>query len=303
MKFTSVLNYLMVLFLLVSCGNSYKQQAVKLEKYAFDLQAHRGGASMYPENSMEAFQQAIDLNVNTLELDVVISKDSMVVVSHEPAMRPGLCKTPDGKAVESIEDYNLYEMTYDEIKAFDCGSIPSEEFKDRKNLKTYKPLLSEVIQLTTENFRKKGTRVSLNIELKSSPETDNIYHPEPEEFVRLVLLSIKDELIPFSKITLQSFDERIIRELTQKYPMFETAYLVHEGNVFDNITKLKSVPKVYSPHYKLLDSLQVKQAHDMGMRVIPWTVNDFNAMKMLLEMGVDGLITDYPNLAKPLNKN
>jgi len=292
----------MLLFILASCGNSSKQQKMNLEKYAFDLQAHRGGAGIYPENSIEAFQQAIEMNVTTLELDVVVSKDSMVVVSHEPVMRPGLCKTPEGRSIESAEEYNLYEMTYDEIKAFDCGSTPSEKFPDRKNLKTYKPLLSEVIQLTTSNFRERGTRVSLNIELKSSPETDNIYHPEPEEFVRLVLLTIKNELIPVYKITLQSFDERIIRELSEKYPMFQTAYLVEEGNVFDNITKLKSVPKIYSPQYELLDSLQVKQAHDMGMKVIPWTVNDFKAMQALLEMGVDGLITDYPNLAKAIHK-
>ena len=287
---------------MAACGNSSKQKTVNIEKYAFDLQAHRGGASIYPENSIEAFQQAIELNVTTLELDVVVSKDSLVVVSHEPFMRPGLCKTPTGEAVASEEAYNLYEMTYAEIKAFDCGSLPSENFPNRKNLRTYKPLLSEVIQLTTSNFRERGTRVSLNIELKSSPETDNIYHPEPEEFVRLVLLTIKNELIPIYKITLQSFDERIIRELTEKYPMFQTAYLVEDGNVFDNISKLKSVPKIYSPQYKLLDSLQVKQAHDMGMKVIPWTVNDFNEMKSLLEMGVDGLITDYPNLAKALQK-
>ena len=302
MKLSSVLNGLIILLLLVSCGNSSKQQAVKVEKYAFDLQAHRGGASMYPENSIEAFQHAIELNVTTLELDVVVSKDSMVVVSHEPVMRQGLCKTPDGNAIESIEDYNLYEMTYEEIKAFDCGSLSSDKFPNRKNLKTYKPLLSEVIQLTTENFRERGNRVSLNIELKSSPETDNIYHPEPEEFVRLVLSTIKNELIPIYKVTLQSFDERIIRELTEKYPMFQTAYLVEEGNVFDNITKLKSVPKIYSPHYALLDSLEVKRAQEMGMKVIPWTVNDFKDMKMLLEMGVDGLITDYPNLAKAIHK-
>jgi glycerophosphoryl diester phosphodiesterase len=292
----------MLLFILTSCGNSSKQQKVNLEKYAFDLQAHRGGASIYPENSMEAFQQAIELEVTTLELDVVVSKDSMVVVSHEPVMRPGLCKTPQGDAIESKTEFNLYEMTYDEIKAFDCGSLPSERFPDRKNLKTYKPLLSEVIQMTTSNLRARGTRVSLNIELKSSPETDNIYHPEPEEFVRLVLSTIKNELIPIYKITLQSFDERIIREINEKYPMFQTAYLVEEGNVFDNITSLNSVPKIYSPYYKLLDSLQVKQAHDMGMKVIPWTVNEFKDMQMLLDMGVDGIITDYPNIAKALHK-
>ena len=292
----------MVVVLLASCGNSRKQKTVKVEKYAFDLQAHRGGASIYPENSIQAFQQAIEMDVTTLELDVVVSKDSMIVVSHEPFMRPGLCKTPEGEPVESAEEYNLYEMTYAEIKTFDCGSLPSEEFPKRKNLETYKPLLSEVIQLTTSNFRERGTRVSLNIELKSSPETDNIYHPEPEEFVRLVLLTIKNELIPVYKITLQSFDERIIREVNEKYPMFQTAYLVNEGNVFDNITKIKSVPKIYSPYYELLDSLQVKQAHDMGMKVIPWTVNEFKDMKALLEMGVDGLITDYPNLAKAIQE-
>ncbi len=275
---------------------------MNIDRYAFDLQAHRGGAAILPENSLEAFQKAIDFRVTTLELDVVISKDSLVVVSHEAYMRPGMCKTPAGELIQDKEEFNLFKMNYSEIKSFDCGSLGNPKFPDQNKLTTYKPLLSEVIQLTTENFRKKGKRVSLNIEIKSSPETDDIYHPKPEEFVRLVTSTIRNASIPLSKITIQSFDQRILREMAKKHPRIKTAFLVEEGNLHDNITDLQIIPSVYSPYYKLLDSVQVKQAHDMGLKVIPWTVNQLSDMQNLLEMGVDGLITDYPNIAKPLHK-
>jgi glycerophosphoryl diester phosphodiesterase len=301
MKAKQIINSLLVCCLLVSCAKSSKPKSVQLKKYTFDLQAHRGGAALYPENSMEAFKNATSLDVNTLELDVVVTKDSMVVVSHEAYMRPGICKTPNGEVVQAKEEYNIFNMTYEEVKAFDCGSLGNPKFPNQKKVSTYKPLLSEVIQFTTQHLREKGTRPSLNIEIKSLPETDSIYHPEPEEFVRLVMTVISKELIPTSKITIQSFDKRVVREVVEKYPMFQTAYLVEDGKVQDNITDLKSVPSIYSPDYKLLDSIQIKQAHDMGMKVIPWTVNEFTEMQRLLEMGVDGIITDYPNLAKAIH--
>lgn len=303
MKLKRVFCNFILCVVLWSCSNSTKQKSMNVTRYAFDLQAHRGGAAILPENSLEAFQKAIDFEVNTLELDVVISKDSLVVVSHEAYMRPGMCKTPAGEPIRNKEEFNLFKMNYSEIKSFDCGSLGNPKFPDQNKLKTYKPLLAEVLQLTTENFRKKRKRVSLNIEIKSSPQTDGIYHPKPEEFVRLVTSTIKNASIPLSKITIQSFDKRIIKEMALKHPRIKTAFLVAEGNIHENIADLRIVPAVYSPYFKLLDSVQVKQAHDMGLKVVPWTVNDLSDMQNLLEMGVDGIITDYPNLAKPLHKN
>lgn len=273
-----------------------------LKKYQFDLQGHRGARGILPENSLEAFQKAIDINVNTLELDVVVSRDSLVVVSHDPFMNPQICLDTVGQKISNKSDYNLYKMTYEEIKTFDCGSLGHPDFKNQKQLKTYKPLLSDVLKMTIQNIREKDQSVALNIELKSSPKTDGIYHPKPEVFVDLVMNTIKKESMPLNKINIQSFDKRIVRYVIDNYPQISTAYLVEDGSFYENLQELGKTPHIYSPLYKNLDSLDIKNAHKKGVAVIPWTVNNMDYMLKLLEMGVDGIITDYPNLAKQYHK-
>jgi len=269
-----------------------------VKRYNFDLQGHRGARGILPENSIEGFKAAIDYGVNTIELDVVVSKDSLVVVSHEAYMNPKICTDSKGNQIKDKSAFNLYEMTYEQIKAFDCGSLKHPDFSEQEPKSTSKPLLSEVIKLSSENFKQKGEWVSLNIELKSSPDTDNIYHPKPEVFVDLVVRTIKNESIPLSIINLQSFDERILRYIIDKYPGINVAYLVEDGNFYNNLQKLGKSPQIYSPHYSLVDSLMIKQAHKSGIKIIPWTVNDMKKMQELLELGVDGIITDYPNNAR-----
>ncbi len=274
-----------------------------LKKYTFDLQGHRGARGILPENSLQAFQKAIDLGVNTLELDVVVSKDSLIVVSHDPYMNPKICSTPQGQQISDKSEFNLYKMTYDEIKSFDCGSQQHPDFPKQKTMSTFKPLLTEVIQMTTDNLREKGRRVSLNIELKSSPDTDDVYHPGPDEFVELVMKTLKSQMIPLNKINIQSFDKRIIQYVIDHYPRISTAYLVEEGDFYENLEDLGRTPQIYSPIYTIVDSLDIKRAHDSGVKVIPWTVNKISDMQELLELGVDGIITDYPNRAKALHKS
>lgn len=289
--------FIVALVLITACKeNTTKEMTEK--RYNFDLQGHRGARGILPENTMEGFQAAIDFGVNTLELDVVVSKDSMVVVSHEAYMNPKICKDPQGNRIKAKSAFNLYEMTYKEIKAFDCGSLKHPDFPEQEPRSTYKPLLSEVIKLTAENSKEKGKRLNLNIELKSGPETDNIYHPEPEVFVDLVVNTLRNALIPLNRISLQSFDERILRIILDKYPSISVAYLVEDGDFNKNLQKLGKTPQIYSPHYSVVDSLMIKQAHKKDIKVIPWTVNDMNKMQALLEIGVDGIITDYPHKAK-----
>ena len=301
-----MINYKTIFVIVVSViftackDNSSNQMNVK--RYDFDLQGHRGARGILPENSLKGFQKAIDLGVSTLELDVVISKDSLVVVSHEAYMNPKICLDPKGNKITDKSDFNLFEMTYDEIKAFDCGSLKHPDFPDQKPQPTFKPLLSEVINLTSQNLIQRGKLVGLNIELKSNQETDGIYHPKPEDFVDLVMNTIKNGLISIDKITIQSFDERVLRYCIENYPMIEVAYLVEDDNLNDNLKKLGKTPQIYSPMYTLVDSLTVNQARKAGIKVIPWTVNEVKDMHNLLELGVDGLITDYPNKAKTFIK-
>ena len=151
-----------------------------------DIQGHRGCRGLYPENSLPAFSKAIALGVHTLELDVVISKDHKVVVSHEPYMNHEIALDVYGNAISQDNElnHNLYQMSYDNIKRYDCGSKVHPRFPEQKKLNVYKPLLEEVIDLADELTNK---TIRYNIEIKSLPEYDGIYSPPVEEFVQLVI--------------------------------------------------------------------------------------------------------------------
>lgn len=265
----------------------------------FDIQGHRGCRGLLPENSLEAMKKAIDLGVTTLEMDVVMSKDKQVLLSHEPFLSHEICldKSQNEITEASEHSYNLYQMNYEEIKACDCGSKIHPRFKDQLKLKTYKPLLSEVIEFT-ENYIEKnypGRKIYYNIETKSDPKGDRIYHPEPKEFVDLLVTILKKKSIA-DRIYIQSFDVRTLQYLHQKYPEFKTVLLVENKlSIKENLKQLGFKPNVYSPEFILLDENKVKFLHKKGIKVIPWTVNNTDDMKKIISYGVDGLISDYPN--------
>ena len=143
-----------------------------------DWQGHRGCRGLMPENSLPAFEKALELGVKTLELDVVINKDKEVIVSHDPWMSPQFCITPGGEKLEGIvEDLpRIYHLTYEEITAYDCGSSGNSNFPEQQKIKVYKPMLVEVFRMS-EKYCKDNRRneVYYNIEIKSNPEWDGIY--------------------------------------------------------------------------------------------------------------------------------
>lgn len=266
----------------------------------FDIQGHRGARGLMPENSIPAFLLALDSGVNTLELDLVITKDNQIVVSHEPWMSPSICLTPTGDTLlaKAEQKYNIYKMTYAEVQQWDCGSLGNKGFPEQKKLKVSKPLLKEVI-VAAENHIKSFTRyeVDYNLEIKSSPEGDTKFHPKPEVFSDLVF-QLLDEYLPLDRIVIQSFDFRVLRYWHEKYPEIRLAALVmNKKTVDENLTDLGFTPSIYSPHYQLLKREDVKNLHEKNIRVIPWTVNEEKDMLSLKGMDVDGFITDYPNRA------
>jgi len=274
-----------------------------LHAQLFDLQGHRGARGMYPENSIPAFIYAIDQGVTTLELDVVISSDGKVVVSHEPWMNPDICLAPDGSELgnEASERYNLYKMTYAEISRFDCGSKGNSRFSEQERVTTNKPLLGDVIA-TAERYMKGNTgfEFDYNIEIKSDERGDGVYHPSPEEFSELVYKVI-DEYLPWERVVIQSFDFRVLQYWNRTYPDVRLAALVENvRSIETNLGALGFVPAIYSPNYMLLTKKAIDELHERGVKVIPWTVNDTDKMLELKRWGVDGLITDYPNRAKEI---
>ena len=261
---------------------------------------HRGARGLFPENTLNSFVEAVKLGVDALELDVVISKDRQVVVSHEPWMNEEFCSKPDGIAVESNskEKYNLYKMDYAEIRKYDCGKHGNPNFPAQKAIPGYKPLLGEMIS-TIEAFTKinKLLPVSYTIEIKSEADEDGVFNPEPETFVELVWNELlKHDVL--DRCVLQSFDVRILQELHKKHSETTLAYLVENTDSLEvNLKRLGFIPPIYSPEYILIDERMIIDLKKLKTKLIPWTVNETAEMIRLINMGVDGIITDYPNRA------
>lgn len=264
-----------------------------------DIQGHRGCRGLLPENSVEAMIKAIDLGVTTLEMDVVISKDDKVLLSHEPFLSHEIALDLDGKAIDEKEEshYNLYQMEYSRIRQYDCGSKVHPRFLEQQKIKTYKPLLSEVIDTVERYVKAKYPEKKLyyNIETKTTVEGDGIFHPDPAAFVDLLVQVIAGKKIE-KRVYIQSFDVRTLQYLHKTHPKFKTVLLVENTlPIEENLKALGFKPDVYSPEFVLLDAGKVKFLHQKKMKVIPWTVNKKEDMKQVLSYGVDGIISDYPD--------
>jgi glycerophosphoryl diester phosphodiesterase len=268
-----------------------------------NIQGHRGARGLFPENTTTAFIEAIKLGVHALEMDVVISADNKVVVSHEPWMNADFCSLPNGEPVEkkSQSTYNLYKMPYDEIATYDCGKRGNAEFPFQKAMPERKPLLSEVID-ASENYIQKYNLPPVNytIEIKSDINDESIFQPEPKTFVDLVYQEIKQK-ISLERVCIQSFDVRILREMKKKDGEVTLAFLVENNDGLQiNMNRLGFIPQTYSPEYIHVTTELAKQVHKLNMQLVVWTVNELSDMKSLIALGVDGLISDYPNRALEL---
>ncbi|RXK83058.1 glycerophosphodiester phosphodiesterase family protein [Filimonas effusa] len=263
----------------------------------FDIQAHQGGCGLYPCNTVPAFINAVKLGVATLELDCVISKDRKVVVSHDQFMNFAI-RTPEGKDIitrDNQRGFNIYTMSYDSVRRYDAGSRPNPEFAQQKKMAAYKPLLSEVFD-SVENYvaAKKLSPVKYNIEIKSLAG-DNVFHPEPEVFTDLVVKEIENKHLS-DRVLIQSFDVRALQYLHRKYPELALSYLVgNAASVEDNIKRLGFVPDVYSPEFKLVTAETVQRIAALNSCLIPWTVDGDGDIQRIMGLGVDGIISNYPN--------
>ena len=298
MRFTVIMLAVLGLF---SCSEPNTQQDMTAEKaVTFDWQGHRGARGLLPENTIPAFLKALEYpQVKTLELDLAVSRDSLLVVSHEPWMSHHICSHPDGRPVGEQEEGSLliHQMPYAQVKQFDCGSRGNSRFPEQKAMPAHKPLLSEVVAAVNAYCTEKGReKPRYNIEIKSEPAYDGIKSPPPAEFARLVLAEINRLGIRESSC-IQSFDVRPLQALHQMDSTVYTALLIDSPNGVDaNLAELGYLPDAYSPYYQLVTANVVETVHARGMKLIPWTVNDTTSMKALIALGVDGIITDYPNL-------
>lgn len=270
----------------------------------FDLHGHRGARGLMPENTIPAFLEALNNGVTTLELDVVITKDGQVLVSHEPYMSHETCLTPAGETISMEEElkYNIYKMTYAETQQFECGLKPHPRFPEQERIHVTKPLLRNVIAATEDHIKSFTLyEVDYSIEIKSVKGEEGKFQPSVQEFSEKVF-DVIDQYLPWERVVIQSFDFRVLQYWHKKYPTVRLAALVENKKSSEaNLKALGFSPSVYSCDFTLLKSQRMVTAlKKKNIRVIPWTVNEPEDMKRLRAWGVDGIITDYPNRAVEL---
>src|SRR5579862_1573053 len=298
----------------------------------FDLEGHRGTRGLAPENTLPAFARALDIGVDTLELDTNVTSDGVVVISHNSSLNPDITRGPDGRWIAKAGP-PIYSMTLAELSRYDIGRIDpatkyAKQFPDQVAVDgTHMPRLSDLFAMV----RARDDRdVRFNIETKISPLAPG-ETPGPEEFTRRVIHEIRAGGMQ-RRSMLQSFDWRTLAIAQRTAPDIPTVYLTSQQKWGDNVcagpaagsptvdpsqcedspwtagVQLReegSVPRmvkaaggaIWSPFYQDIDEAKVKEAHALGIRVVVWTVNDPKEMKRMMDLGVDGLITDRPDIA------
>lgn len=268
---------------------------------AFDQQGSRGCRGLMPENTMPAFLKAVELGVSTIQMDVVISMDGQLVISHEPWMSPVICSHPNGRPVSKKESrsLNLYQMKYADIQKFDCGMRLHPEFPGQQKINAVKPTLRMVVR-SIERFVKenKYNQPHYSISLQSKPDGYDTYTPQPAVFTELVVGEIRRLGIEDIS-TLQSSDVNILEELNKvTNKKFRISLLSDRSkNLMKDLAKLTFRPDIYSPHVKFVSESTVKEVHALGIKIIPWAVNSVADKQLMKSWDVDGYITDFPDPA------
>lgn len=288
---------------------------------AFDLQGHRGARGLAPENTLAAFRMALALGVTTLETDLAVTKDGVVVLGHDPRLNPDLVRGPDGQWI-AAPGPAIRSLTRAELERYDIGRI-NPVSKYASQFPQQKPVDGERIPTLAALYAMAGPNVRFNIETKIDPaKPDETL--DPVQFTRVVVDVIRAANAA-ERTTLQSFDWRTLLEARRIAPEIKTACLTIESNNMDTVRRTTGQPSawlggldlaaaggslprlvkaagcaVWSPFWRNVTADSVTEAHGLGLKVIPWTVNTAAEMAALVDLGVDGLITDYPDRAQPV---
>jgi len=288
---------------------------------ALDIEAHRGGRALLPENTLAAFANALSMGVTTLELDLGVTRDGVIVISHERSLNPDLARDEDGHYV-APPGTPLIRLTLEELKKFDVGQIRpgsryAAQFPEQKPVPGARiPTLQELIGLVR---RSGDSRVRLNIETKIDPHYPD-ESPDPQRFVTLLLDLLRAEAFE-DRVMVQSFDWRTLQLVQKLAPQIPTVYLTLQSGTqstisldkasawtagFNPADHGKSLPRtikqaggtIWSPFFGDVTPALVSESHALSLQVVVWTVNKEADMGRLIEMGVDGIISDRPDLLR-----
>ena len=259
-----------------------------LPAMAIDLQGHRGARGLLPENTLPAFQRALELGVDTLELDVGVTRDGVVVVHHDRTLNRDLARGPDGAWVKGSVP-TIHSLTFEQLQAYDVGRIrPGSDYASR--FPNQKPLDGTRIPRLAEVLALPG--VKFNVETKIVPDAPMETLP-PEPFARAVIAEVRKAGVE-KRTTIQSFDFRTLKVVEREAPEIATAYLTSRRSP-DPARVAEAGAKIWSPDFTVLNEASVQKAKALGLKVIAWTVNEPGDIARMLELGVDGIISDYPD--------
>jgi glycerophosphoryl diester phosphodiesterase len=289
----------------------------------FDIEAHRGGRALFPENTLPSFAYALSMGVNTLELDIGVTRDSAVIVSHERKLNPDLARNAAGSYV-TPPGTPFVQLNLDQVKQYDVGQIRpgsayAAQFPEQHSVpETRIPTLSEVFDLVR---RARDEHVRFNIETKIDPNHPD-ESPDPQRFVELLLGLLQSEEMT-ERVTVQSFDWRTLLLVQQLAPSIPTVYLTQQKGFGATIARGKatewtagfdlgdygnSLPRaikaaggaIWSPHYGDVDAEAIAEAHRLGLKIVVWTVNKPEDIARMIDIGVDGVISDRPDVLRKI---
>lgn len=306
--------HLLTIFTAIFCVTAVAQSQI-------DLQGHRGAKGLLPENTLAGFERAIQLGVTTLELDVVVTKDDVLVISHNPELNPDLTRDSEGKFIKAPTPLFI-SLNYEELADYDVGrvnpwsryasNLSQQKAADGQKIPRLKDLFDLVKSLG-------NTTVKFAIETKITPTTPE-KTPDPERFVQLLLKEVADGGMA-DRVQILSFDWRTLQHVQRLSPGTPTVYLTAQLRELDSLRirdeqgspwtagfqyqQYGSVAKLikaaggthWSSFWRELDAQKVREAQQLGVKVLAWTVNDREAMNQMIDLGVDGLVTDRPDIA------
>lgn len=254
------------------------------------VHGHRGSRGTRPENTLAAFREALRVGVDVLELDLAVTKDGVLVVSHDPRLEPTLCLGPEGKPVEPVL---IRSLTLAEVKRFDCGAVPNPRFpRQAPRLGERVPTLAEVFALVGSSQEPAAARVQFNVETKLYPAYPEAT-PTPDEFAMLLVREVRAAGLT-GRVIVQSFDRRTLLAAKSLEPGLRTSMLTSDNLVDFAALAAAGRFNIVSPDHHWVTKADVEALHRMNVQVAPWTVNDEAGWARVLDMGVDAVITDYP---------
>ncbi|NVO83614.1 glycerophosphodiester phosphodiesterase [Hymenobacter sp. P5252] len=263
-----------------------------------EVHGHRGCRGLRPENTLPAFREALRLGVDAVELDVVISADRQVIVSHEPWMSAAICRLPSGQPIAPSEarQHNLYQLPYARIRQYDCGLTRHPSFPEQQSEPAFKPLLREVVA-DLENLSRQLGRgpVKYSVEIKSEPAHDGLFQPPPAELLALVLAELQALQI-MHRTTLLCFDKRILQLAHHAVPALPLCLLIEDALLLaEHLAVLGFTPTVVGPDFRLLTPALAAELAGQCIHLVPWTVNEPADLRAVLALNPWGITTDYPD--------